>query len=299
LKGRIEKVKVGVPNSFCYAGMENFFIRVIPEVLEDSQIIFSGKTTKEMVEYGLKNSCDELCIPAKIFIGHVEYLIRKKNVDVLFLPRLVSLLPGTYSCPKIIGIPDIIKTSYCGVGLIVPDINLRKKRKIMSEKSMKNEHLFDFPMAKIAKTKNILVLAHSYVIFDEFLNKGILETIKNAGYNPIYPAYYRFSSFYISSDLPKEFFWSSARDIYNYFEWAVNNTQIDGTVYLMTFGCGIDSFLQELIMRKCNKVGLPYLCITVDEHGADVGILTRIEAYLDMIEWRRKSDEKNNISTYG
>lgn len=299
MKGRIEKVKVGVPNSFCYAGMENFFIRVIPEVLEDSQIIFSGKTTKEMVEYGLKNSCDELCIPAKIFIGHVEYLIRKKNVDVLFLPRLVSLLPGTYSCPKIIGIPDIIKTSYCGVGLIVPEINLRKKRKIMSEKSMKNEHLFDFPMAKIAKTKNILVLAHSYVIFDEFLNKGILETIKNAGYNPIYPAYYRFSSFYISSDLPKEFFWSSARDIYNYFEWAVNNTQIDGTVYLMTFGCGIDSFLQELIMRKCNKVGLPYLCITVDEHGADVGILTRIEAYLDMIEWRRKSDEKNNISTYG
>ncbi|ACM60565.1 putative nucleotide-binding protein (sugar kinase/HSP70/actin superfamily) [Caldicellulosiruptor bescii] len=292
-------MKVGVPNSFCYAGMENFFIRVIPEVLEDSQIIFSGKTTKEMVEYGLKNSCDELCIPAKIFIGHVEYLIRKKNVDVLFLPRLVSLLPGTYSCPKIIGIPDIIKTSYCGVGLIVPEINLRKKRKIMSEKSMKNEHLFDFPMAKIAKTKNILVLAHSYVIFDEFLNKGILETIKNAGYNPIYPAYYRFSSFYISSDLPKEFFWSSARDIYNYFEWAVNNTQIDGTVYLMTFGCGIDSFLQELIMRKCNKVGLPYLCITVDEHGADVGILTRIEAYLDMIEWRRKSDEKNNISTYG
>jgi len=292
-------VKVGVPNSFCYAGMENFFIRVIPEVLEDSQIIFSGKTTKEIVEYGLKNSCDELCIPVKIFTGHVEYLIRQKQVDALFLPRLVSVLPGTYSCPKIIGIPDIIKSNYHGIELVVPEINLRKKRKIMSEESMKNEQLFDFPMAKVAKTKNIIVLAHSYVIFDEFLNKGILETIKNAGYNPIYPAYYRFNSFYISSDLPKEFFWSSARDIYNYFEWARNSTNVDGVIYLMTFGCGIDSILQELIMRKCNKIGLPYLCITVDEHCADVGIQTRIEAYLDMIEWRSNRDEKSCLPAHG
>lgn len=28
-------MKVGVLNSFCYVGMENFFIRVILEVLED------------------------------------------------------------------------------------------------------------------------------------------------------------------------------------------------------------------------------------------------------------------------
>ena len=292
-------MKVGVPNSFCYAGMENFSIRVIPEVLEDSQIIFSGKTTKEIVEYGLKNSCDELCIPVKIFIGHVEYLIKQNQVDALFLPRLVSVLPGTYSCPKIIGIPDIIKSNYHGIELVVPEINLRKKRKIMSEESMKNEQLFDFPMAKVAKTKNIMVLAHSYVIFDEFLNKGILETIKNAGYNPIYPAYYRFSSFYISSDLPKEFFWSSARDIYNYFEWARNSTNVDGVIYLMTFGCGIDSILQELIMRKCNKIGLPYLCITVDEHCTGVGIQTRIEAYLDMIEWRNNRDEKSCLPAHG
>ncbi|ADL42386.1 hypothetical protein COB47_1087 [Caldicellulosiruptor obsidiansis OB47] len=292
-------MKVGVPNSFCYAGMENFFIRVIPEVLEDSQIIFSGKTTKEIVEYGLKNSCDELCIPVKIFIGHVEYLIKQNQVDALFLPRLVSVLPGTYSCPKIIGIPDIIKSNYHGIELVVPEINLRKKRKIMSEESMKNEQLFDFPMAKIAKTKNIMVLAHSYVIFDEFLNKGILETIKNAGYNPIYPAYYRFNSFYISSDLPKEFFWSSARDIYNYFEWARNSTNVDGVIYLMTFGCGIDSILQELIMKKCNKIGLPYLCITVDEHCAGVGIQTRIEAYLDMIEWRSNRNEKSCLPAHG
>ncbi|BCS81092.1 acyl-CoA dehydratase activase-related protein [Anaerocellum diazotrophicum] len=288
-------MKVGVPNSFCYAGMENFFIRVIPEVLEDSQIIFSGKTTKEMVEYGLKNSCDELCIPAKIFIGHVEYLIRKKNVDVLFIPRLVSILPGTYSCPKIIGIPDVVKANYFGIEFVIPEINLRNNRKI----KLINTQLYNFLTPKIADTKNILVLAHSYVIFDEFLNKGVLETLKNAGYNPIYPTCYYLDSYYIFSDLPKELFWSSARDIYYYFEWTVNNTQVDGVVYLMTFGCGIDSILQELIMRRCNKMGLPYLCLTVDEHCADVGIQTRIEAYLDMIEWRSSRDEKNYLPAHG
>lgn len=92
-----------------------------------------------MVEYGFKNGCDEFCIFVKIFIGYVEYFIRKKNVDVLFLLCFVFVLLGIYLCSKIIGILDIIKINYCGVEFIVFEINLRKKRKIMLEKSMKNE----------------------------------------------------------------------------------------------------------------------------------------------------------------
>lgn len=78
-------------------------------------------------------------------------------------------------------------------------------------------------MVKIVKIKNIIVLVYSYVIFDEFLNKGILEIIKSVGYNFIYFVYYCFNFFYIFFDLLKEFFWFFVRDIYNYFEWVVNN----------------------------------------------------------------------------
>ncbi|WAM30505.1 hypothetical protein [Caldicellulosiruptor naganoensis] len=65
----------------------------------------------------------------------------------------------------------------------------------------------------------------------------------------------------------------------------------------MTFGCGIDSILEELIRRKCKVLDLPYLCITLDEHSSNVGIQTRIEAFIDMIGWREKDEDY--ISTYG
>lgn len=61
----------------------------------------------------------------------------------------------------------------------------RRLKKIVE--GFANSKFFEYlpPIAK--DKKNILVLGHSYVIFDNNLNKGILQIIKDSGYNPIYP----------------------------------------------------------------------------------------------------------------
>ncbi|ABP67599.1 hypothetical protein Csac_2014 [Caldicellulosiruptor saccharolyticus DSM 8903] len=310
-------MKVGIPNSFCYIGMEKFLANFLSEISDESEVIFSGPTTNEMVEFGVQNSIEEICMPAKVFMGHIEYLVKYKKVDAILLPRLTSLRYRTYSCPKIIGIPDLVKTHYAHMRIISPELNLRngtsyvndflvefgkhftndKRRLKKIVEGFANSKFFEYlpPIAK--DKKNILVLGHSYVIFDNNLNKGILQIIKDSGYNPIYPLYHHISDKEITVELQKPFFWSTAQNIYEYFYWTQKNLKLDGIVYLMTFGCGIDSILEELIRRRCKILNLPYLCITLDEHSANLGIQTRIEAFIDMIGWREENE--NYISAHG
>lgn len=62
--------------------------------------------------------------------------------------------------------------------------------------------------------------------------------------------------------------------------------EIDGVVFLVSFACGPDSLISELIMRDMKVVGLPFLEITMDEHSGEAELLTRIESFVEMV--RRK-----------
>ncbi|MBW1854977.1 MAG: CoA activase, partial [Deltaproteobacteria bacterium] len=61
-------------------------------------------------------------------------------------------------------------------------------------------------------------------------------------------------------------------------------------IYLTNFGCGPDSFISHFFKEKMRET--PYLTIEIDEHSSDVGIITRLEAYLDSLKNVR---EKPNV----
>ena len=57
------------------------------------------------------------CLPVKIFYGHVLDLCEK--VDYLFIPRIVSIEPRTFICPKFMGLPEMIRMSISGLPEII------------------------------------------------------------------------------------------------------------------------------------------------------------------------------------
>ena len=60
-------------------------------------------------------------------------------------------------------------------------------------------------------------------------------------------------------------------------------------LYISNFGCNVDSFtLEYLRVEMGNK---PYLKLDIDSHTADAGTLTRIEAYLEIIQNYRMSQK--------
>ncbi|MEG3070548.1 MAG: hypothetical protein RQM92_06655 [Candidatus Syntrophopropionicum ammoniitolerans] len=42
-----------------------------------------------------------------------------------------------------------------------------------------------------------------------------------------------------------------------------------------------------IIERYAHSSGIPFLSLTLDEHTGEAGIMTRLEAFLDMVQWRK------------
>ena len=63
-------------------------------------------------------------------------------------------------------------------------------------------------------------------------------------------------------------------------------------VYLSNFRCGPDSFLLHFVKKEMN--GKPFLHLEVDEHSADAGMITRIEAFLDSLKGWKTNQNGNS-----
>ena len=72
--------------------------------------------------------------------------------------------------------------------------------------------------------------------------------------------------------------------------------KIDGIVTLNAFGCGPDSLMIERITRKAKDSGKPILSLTIDEHTGEAGFITRLEAFIDMLYRKKRSNIINKIS---
>ena len=68
-------------------------------------------------------------------------------------------------------------------------------------------------------------------------------------------------------------------------------SEIDGVIFLISFACGPDSLISELIMRDMKVVGLSFLEITMDEHSGEAGLLTRVKSFVEMVRRKRKKLE--------
>jgi predicted nucleotide-binding protein (sugar kinase/HSP70/actin superfamily) len=66
---------------------------------------------------------------------------------------------------------------------------------------------------------------------------------------------------------------------------------VDGAVFLTSFKCGIDALLQEFVKRRLkvlDKAAVPLLILSFDEHTGREGLATRLEAFRDVIEEKKR-----------
>lgn len=84
------------------------------------EVVVSRPTGRTLLDDGVRHCVDDICVPVKLYYGHVLDL--RDEVDVLFLSRMVSVENDgrdNYTCPKLIGLPDMIKSSVEGLPEVV------------------------------------------------------------------------------------------------------------------------------------------------------------------------------------
>jgi predicted nucleotide-binding protein (sugar kinase/HSP70/actin superfamily) len=64
--------------------------------------------------------------------------------------------------------------------------------------------------------------------------------------------------------------------------------KFDGVIHLQPFGCMPETVAHTVLIKISKKYNIPLLSLSIDEHTAEAGIITRLEAFLDMLRMRRK-----------
>ena len=59
--------------------------------------------------------------------------------------------------------------------------------------------------------------------------------------------------------------------------------KLAGAIEISAFQCGCDSVLKEFVEKMFKQKKIPFLYLLVDEHTAEAGLQTRLEAFVDTI----------------
>jgi len=147
------------------------------------------------------------------------------------------------------------------------------------------------PLSGTETLLRIALIGHPYNLFDIDINKDILALIKSLNLEIL-------TSDSLSeeeidrqvSGLSKEIYWSSGREIVGSLFHFLSGG-VDGVIFLTSFKCGIDALLQEFIKRRLRVRGgtsIPFLVLSFDEHTGREGLITRLEAFRDLMEQQKK-----------
>ncbi|QUH24555.1 acyl-CoA dehydratase activase-related protein [Serpentinicella alkaliphila] len=170
-------MKIGIPQSLLYAYYFPFWKTYFEEL--GHEVVVTPMTTKGIIDRGVKASVPEICVPIKIYLGHVITLL--EEVDYIFVPRFVSIRKGQFFCPKFMGLPDMVRYTFKGIEekLISPMIKTNSD----NIGNTFSDYKFMEKMFGISSQKNIKALEKAnevWLRFREYSKKGytITEAMK-------------------------------------------------------------------------------------------------------------------------
>ncbi|WP_347490505.1 acyl-CoA dehydratase activase [Desulfoscipio sp. XC116] len=322
------KKTVGIPRALFTYGMFSMFNAFFKEL--GFNVILSDPTSESTIALGQHYALDETCYPIKLITGHVAELM-SKEVDYIFFPDLVTVdHPGSasrknYGCAymqlafKVMnqameldkkGISllsptmafhmgrDHLMKSFLGIGQQLektPEQTAQALQKGMSALLRLEERMNEDSkrvMSQLKPDEKVFVMISKiYGVADPVLNMGIPEKLAEMGYKVI--PFYALPEGNISKEHPN-MFWPFGQHILEPAQLIRKHPNLYA-IFLTHHGCGPDSILSHYFREAMS--GKSYLHIEIDEHSSSVGIITRVEAFINSLK-NIKAKQASEISTY-
>jgi len=313
---------VGIPRGllvYDYAPLLIGFLNAL-----DARVILSSQTNNAIMEQAIELSYTDSCFPVKLLHGHAAML---KDVDYLLYPCAIRLgnkdgdANQKYSCPLVQASPFIIRNVLdFGERLLIPIIDFSRGDADVIENlagvavkmgfsarqgreaaaaGIESQRSFEADQAAVGRQLleqlhqsdqlGVVLLARSYMSQDTGANLGIAEKLAQLGVVPIPLDFLPLNSV-------------NAKDYSDRPYWYYENKYIAGAaitasdpqlygLWLTNFGCGPNSFIIHIVEDMMG--GKPLGQLEMDEHAAEAGIVTRLEAFVDTIEGFAHSVERH------
>lgn len=281
-------------------------------------VVLSHASNEETIQLAQQYAQGETCYPVKLVYGHMMQLAEQK-VDYIFLPNIHTIrhphahAAHNYACPYMQtaakSIYDALHLKEKGIELISPVFDLDLGAKAMAKAMIGVGQSLGFSAPRCAKAmikggiavqknmedteklgreimadlkpddKVLVIITRNYGYADPVLNMGIPNILLSKGYKVMTLGYLPGMSLDVSGDYPN-MYWPFGDHLLSGAKLVAKHPNLYA-VYLTNHGCGPDTLVNHMFREEMGDK--PYLQIEVDEQYSAVGIITRIEAFLNSI----------------
>jgi predicted CoA-substrate-specific enzyme activase len=330
--------EIGIPRAMFFRELLPFFSVFCQRL--GFEVKVSGVSNKKLIHQGVEAVVNEPCFPIKVAHGHIKELMNQ-GIKRILLPALVNMAAPTHEmgygqiCPYsqtlVYTAPAALDLAGAGVELVSAPIrfgwgervmrkDLRELARRMGAKPWEVRAAVDAALAAQedfyqrvhARGREVLeamepddlamvVVSRPYNGADPGINLGLPQKMQNLGVWSIPMDFLDLESEMGQEELT-EMYWRYGQKIMAAASLVRRDPRLYA-VYITNFGCGPDSFIGHFFQDAME--GKPYLEIEIDEHSADVGAITRLEAFLDSLknappkEMAQRPPRRRNLKTAG
>jgi predicted nucleotide-binding protein (sugar kinase/HSP70/actin superfamily) len=318
-------VRVGIPRALSYyqyfPAWKAFF-----EVL-GAETVVSPPTNKAIFTAGNSRAVAETCLPVKLFFGHVisladkcDYMfipaIRSLGQKAYYCSKFIGLPDMTRAlvpeCPTVLdpqidlnkgrrnlyqAIYDVGRNFSSDKGKVKKAFEQAEKahlayRKVTSDKRITPIQALDErhqgeDQSYSSPGLSVAVIGHQYVIYDDYINHRLISRLQAMGTRVFTPEMAEQEALDTAmTKLAGTPHWSFEADIIGAGEYYLE-AKTDGIISVAVFGCGPDSMMIDMVRHRASEFKIPFLHLSLDEHTSEGGLVTRLEAFLDMVKRKK------------
>ncbi len=279
------------------------------------RLVLTPPTGARISTRGVERAVDGVCYPVKVSYGHIEQLAGKTKF--LFIPSLIKMPTpkpsetGFY-CPMVQSNSYMVRMAFGldRASILNPVINLKHDPATLAveiyrqmgarlgiSKTLIKEALHhaierqrqfvadmhqqgDKILRKMDSAEPIMVVSgRPYNLYDDRLNLRLGQNLAKLGIAAMPMDFIDAGSVDLTEFT--SMFWGLGAQILKTAKIVAQNSNYFG-LHLTNFGCGADSFVEHFY--KSIMGDKAYLILELDEHSAAAGVMTRLEAYKNVIE---------------
>ncbi|MGD9023010.1 MAG: acyl-CoA dehydratase activase, partial [Deltaproteobacteria bacterium] len=279
------------------------------------RLVLTPPTNSRISSSGIEAMTAETCYPVKVSHGHVKELIGKTRY--LYLPSMIDMRTPVRSergfyCPLVqanhymvrqalelrrdVILNPVLHFKYDTPTLALElgqQLSRRLHRSVSEIEKALNyalEKQDDFIRAMQEKGAEIMgvypaesplvvVTGRPYNLYDERLNLRLGQNLAKIGVTALPMDFINVDTVDLT-DFPS-MYWGLGAQILRTAKFIERHPNFFG-LHITNFSCGADSFIEHFY--KYIMGDKPYLILELDEHSAVAGVMTRLEAYKNVIE---------------
>ncbi|MCX7816340.1 MAG: acyl-CoA dehydratase activase [Syntrophales bacterium] len=312
-EGKVLSPVVGLARCLHFFQTAVFWVYFFNEL--GMNVVLTPPTDTRIAERGIELTLAETCFPVKLSYGHFELL--KGKVDYFFAPHMIDMPvanPGEVGlyCPLVQASPSMINAVLQMDNFLDPVVRLNQEPEIVAHDlyvqlkgklsiKFKKEDVRRAVVIGLEKHRDfqnkligigqevlngiddrgwmVVVTGRPYNLYDERINLRLGYHLSRLGITAL-PMDFLDVRGVDLSDFPS-MYWGLGATILKVAKFIKNHPRLFG-IHITNFSCGPDSFLEHFYRYVMGDK--PYLILEMDEHTAVAGMMTRIEAFRNVIE---------------